>query len=364
MLLSFVILVGCSNKQESVKVPSGKSDFTKTTNFNNYDANELKLHHFIKNKMLTKQGIYTNYKQQKYRKSEARGHEMLSESSGMWLEYLAFTHRYQEFREFYKVTKKTFDQGTQFSYRYTPKTNKKSNVNATLDDLRIIRALQIYADLTGSKTYKKEAANRFAMLKDKTMSNGKIASFYDTSSHQASTEGALAYYDLSTLKYFESTSKASRKMYQKQLEVVRGGYLGDAFPLYANSYDWKNKIYSNDDMNTSEVLETIFHLSQIGEAKEVSINWLQHQVDNNTLYNTYSTNGGVVDKGHSAGSYAIAALIFASEKNSKMYHKAMDLAWKYQVTDEQSPIYGGIGIAKQNEAYSFNNLTTLLATRY
>jgi len=117
-------------------------------------------------------------------------------------------------------------------------------------------------------------------------------------------------------------------------------------------------------MNTSEVLETIFHLSQIGEAKEVSINWLQHQVDNNTLYNTYSTNGGVVDKGHSAGSYAIAALIFASEKNSKMYHKAMDLAWKYQVTDEQSPIYGGIGIAKQNEAYSFNNLTTLLATRY
>lgn len=362
--LSFVILGGCADKQVSVKVPDGKSDFIPTTDYGNYATNEKQLNSFVENKMLTKQGIYTNYKKQSYRKNEARGHELLSESSGMWLEYLAFTHQYPKFRKFYKATKQTFDQGTQFSYRYNPATKKKSKVNATLDDLRIIRALQIYADQTGSNFYKQEAAKRFAMLKEKTMSNGKIASFYDTGSKQSSADGALSYYDFSTLKYFESTSKSSRKMYQKQLEVVQNGYLGDAFPLYANSYDWQNKAYSTGNINASEVLEIIFHLSQIGKAKEVSISWLKHQVDNNTLYNTYSTNGSVVEKGHSAGSYAIAAMIFASQKDPEMYHKAMKLVWKYQVTNEQSPIDGGIGIAEQNEAYSFNNLTTLLATRY
>jgi hypothetical protein len=73
----------------------------------------------------------------------------------MWLEYLAYTHQYKKFREFYQATKQTFDQKSQFSYRYTPTTNKKFSVNATLDDLRIIRALQMYADQTGNKTIKK-----------------------------------------------------------------------------------------------------------------------------------------------------------------------------------------------------------------
>lgn len=346
-------------------MPANKtSDFAKTTNYGNYSQQQKMLVKFIEKKMVTKQGIYTNYSKQKYVANEAKGHEMLSESSGLWLEYLVDTHQYSKFRSFYKETKKTFDQGDQFSYRYTPSTNKKFSVNATLDDLRIIEALQKYADLTNSQKYRKEAATRFARLKKNTMDKGKLASFYDVKSHKASSDSSLAYYDFKILRYFESNNSLDKKMYRQQLAVVKSGYLGDAFPLYANSYNWDSGSYSNSDLNTSEALETILHLSEIGKTKQVTLNWLKRQVENDSLYNTYSVNGSVVDKNYSAGSYALAAEIFALEKEPQMYHKAMKLALKYQITDKSSPMYGGIGIERKKEAYSYNNLTTLVATQY
>ena len=364
IFLLMFFLVSCADSKVETIVPKSQSNFSLVTKYGDYQSQEQELSTFIEQKMLTKKGIYTNYKKQTYRKDEARGHELLSESSGFWLEYLVTTHQYKKFRQFYAATKTTFDQGSQFSYRYVTATKKQFNVNATLDDLRIIRALQMYSEATGNRSYKKEAATRFAKLQKNTMSRGKIASFYDVKAHQASAESALAYYDFSTLKYFEMTSKKNQKMYAQQKAAVKHGFLGDAFPLYAASYNWQSKTYSNQNLNTSEALETILHLSEIGEAKKVTVNWLKRQVNNKTLYNIYSVNGNVIDKNQSAGSYAVAAMIFATEKDPTMYRKAMNLVWKYQVGDESSPIYGGIGIKRQQLAYSYNNLTALLAAKY
>lgn len=363
IFLLSLLVTGCAKEEVQVNVPSGKSDFSQTTDYGQYSNQENKLRSFIEKKLLIQKGIYTNFKKQSFKEDAARGHELLSESSGMWLEYLVYSHQYKEFREFYKETKKTFDLKTQFSYRYTPSKKKKFPVNATLDDLRIIKALQMYGEATGNKKYKKEAATRFAMLKKNTMSKGKIASFYDTDAKKQSAEGSLAYYDFQVLKYFENT-KQGQKMYRQQLAVVQNGYLGDAFPLYASSYNWQSRSYSNADLNTSEAMETLLHLSKINKLQKASFNWLSRQVENNTLYNTYSVNGNIIDRSHSAGSYAIAAMIFANEHDKKMYQKAMELVWKYQVLNKNSDIYGGIGIEHQNEAYSFNNLTTLLAANY
>lgn len=363
-LLALILLTGCSKNTTTSMPTKSVSDLTQRTSYGDYTKQQKKLINFLNRKMITNQGIYTNYSQQSYEESEARGHELLSESSGLWLQYLVYSHQYKQFRQFYKQTKKTFDQGEQFSYRYTPSKKKQFNVNATLDDLRIIKALQMYADLTKNQSYHKEAVQRFTKLQKNTMSEGKIASFYDIKAHKASTEGSLAYYDLATLKYFESSSTQNKKMYQKQLSVVKSGFLGDAFPLYASSYNWQAEDYSQADLNTSEALETVLHLAEIGKVKEVTLNWLKRQVDNNSLYNTYSVNGSVVSKGHSAGSYALAAEIFALNKNPRMYHKAMKLVWKYQIQDKSSPMYGAIGIERKKEAYSYNNLMTLLAAQY
>ncbi|APX73173.1 hypothetical protein M5C72_08810 [Companilactobacillus allii] len=366
MILPTIVLAGCSKKSD-VKVSEpdmSTSNFLNSSNYGDYSTQNKLLYKFVTNKMLTKEGIYTNYKETKNQSNVATGHEMLSESSGLWLEYLVYTKQYKKFREFYKQTKNTFDQGDQFSYRYDPNTKKKSNVNATLDDLRIIRSLQMYAQATKSSKYKKEAATRFAKLKSGSIPNGKLVDFYDTKAKKSSSTGSLAYYDFKTLKYFESTSSKEKKYYKKQLKVVQNGYLGDAFPLYSSSYDWGQGSYSSKDLNTSEALETVLHLSEVGKVKKVTLNWLERQVKQRKLYNTYTINGSVVDKDQSTGSYALAAMIFANAKNEKMYKYTMKIMWSSQVTDDSSPIYGALGVKHLKQAYSFNNLYGLIASKY
>ncbi|PMD70675.1 hypothetical protein [Companilactobacillus nuruki] len=367
VLLIFPILIvsGC-HKENKVELPANKdSNFIMSDTYGNYNVQEKKLYQFFEKKMVTNKGIYTNYLNiTSKNQGTAVGHDMLSESSGFWLEYLVYEHKYKEFREFYKVTKKTFDQGSQFSYLYNPQNNKKSNVNATLDDLRIIRSLQMYYEATGNSKYRYEAAKRFTMLKSNVIKKGRLTDFYDVKAKRASSDSSLAYYDFLTLKYFESDSKQDKKYYQNQVKMVQRGYLGDAFPLYASSYSWQSGAYSDKDLNTSEALETILHLSEVGKCKKVTLNWLARQVKEHKLYNSYSIDGAAIDKNQSSGSYALAAMIFAKNKDEKMYHYTMNVMWRSQVEDKSSPIYGALGIKRQKQAYSFNNLLGLVSSKY
>ncbi|KRM11698.1 hypothetical protein ABTQ33_10070 [Paucilactobacillus suebicus] len=361
----FLILTGCSNRDADVQVPKGNCKaMIINTHFNRNKHRDALLKHFIDTKMLAKQGIYTNYHQYRTKKKVATGHEMLLESSGLWLNYLVQTHQYSQFRKFYQTTKRYFDQGDQFSYRYNPKTNKKASVNSTIDDLRIIRSLQTYAQLTHSQRYRKEAAQRFQFLTKHVIKKGHLVNFYDVKSDQASSDSSLYCYDFLVLKHFEYASKTDQKYYQQQLKLVKDGYLGDAFPLYASSYNWSNGTYSSANLNTSEELETLVHLSEINQIKLTTIRWLKIKIDHRSLYNAYSTNGATVNKDQSAANYALAAIIFANQNNQKYYQKSMNEVWKSQILNSKSDIFGGLGDATTNDAYSFNNLVALIASLY
>ncbi|MEE6680829.1 hypothetical protein PS409_01660 [Pediococcus pentosaceus] len=173
-----LMLAGCGQKQPQTKIPKDNAEYlTITTQYHKNKQNIELLHNFLKDSMVQKAGIYTNFNNNQKKSDNATGHDMLSESSGLWLEYLAQTHQNKAFREFYKNTKKYFDQGRQFSYRIDGKTKKKSDVNATLDDLRIIRALQIYAQNNNSKKYRYEAAERFAMLQTTSIQKARYLIF-------------------------------------------------------------------------------------------------------------------------------------------------------------------------------------------
>jgi hypothetical protein len=329
-------------------------------NNNQKATNELTT--FIEKKLVTKQGIYTNFRATAQSKQVATGHELLSESSGLWLEHLVQTKQYEKFAIFYQATKKTFDQKQQFSYRYNLKSKKRYDVNATLDDLRILRALATFGTATKNQAALKEAAQRFTNLQQTVLKNGQLVDFYDVKAKQASTTSSLAYYDLKTLTYFESTSNQQRAFYQQQMQLVKNGYLGDAFPLYAKNYDFKTKKYSKEELNTSEALLVLEHLSEVNQLKKTSIQWLIQQVEAGKLYNRYSINGAILDPNTSPANYAIAALIFANLNDEVHYQQAMTFVWRDQVTDPKAAIFGGLGDAHTSDAYSFNNLVALLAT--
>lgn len=362
--LILLLVSGCQAKTVKGAPPKASPAYFKqavTFHTRTDHQKQQKLASFIREKMLTKQGIYTNYVDTKNRQvGAATGHELLSESAGMWLQYLAETHQYSAFRQFYKETVATFGDNGQFSYRYDPRSKKRFAVNATLDDLRIIRALNLYDSEKKTTQYRQAAANHFEALKVGSLKDGKLHDYYDPQTRQTAKTTSLAYFDFKTLKYYERETKAGRHAYDEQLKVVHGGYLGNVFPLYAASFSWGDLTYAAKDLNTSEALEVLLHLAEIGQLKATSRTWLAQQVKNRKLYNGYSTAGSVTNSGQSAANYALAAMVFATANDQKNYRMAMRLVWDGQV-NEKSSIQGGIGDAKTHQSYSYSNLTALNA---
>ena len=365
LLVVFAVLLSGCQKQVAVKVPrQAPSGLVPTTKYATARSQQrrTRLIKFIKRGLLTKQGLYTNYLDtDKRTTATATGHEMLSESSGMWLQYLATTHQWAAFRQFYQQTKTTFNEKGLFSYRYDPRTKKRYRVNATLDDLRIIRALLAYDQAHQTTHYRKEATQRYQNLVNTTIKKGQLVDYYDVQARKATTTGSLAYFDLQTLKYFEQETKKGRRAYRKQLIVVRGGYLGDVFPLYAKSYQWTTGEYSDGNLNTSEALETLLHLAEVGQLKATSRRWLVQRVTKRDLENGYTTTGTVSVGGESAANYALAAVIFAKLRDRQHYRVAMANVWRLQVNQKNTAIDGSIGDAKTKQVYSYSNLTALNA---
>lgn len=367
-MVSLLTLVGCRAKTATMTPPkqSPKVLVTKSQRRTATDRrNQAQLARFISQKMVTSQGIYTNYRDTATRQAgAATGHELLSESAGMWLLYLAQHRQFKKFQTFYRATVKTFGDHGQFSYRYDPRSRKRFAVNATLDDLRIIRALNVYDALSGTARYRQEATNHFAALKTGAIRGGRVYDYYDPQAKRAAKTSSLAYIDLLTLHYYEQTTKAGRKAYQKQVRVLEGGYLGDVFPLYAANFNWQSLTYGTKNLNTSEALEVLLHLAEVGKLRSASRGWLVQQVAKHQLYNGYTTAGSASNLGQSPANYALAAMIFACQHDQKNYDRAMQLAWKTQVTQASSPLRGGIGDAQTGQSYSYNNLTVLNAANY
>ena len=353
------LLTGCSQKSKVQVIQKNEPQFNLKVSKGNEHTKSLS--NFIENKLLKSTGIYTNYKNYAGTANKAGGHEYLSESSGLWLEYLALTDQKQAFKQTYQNFKKTFDLKEEFSYRYNPKKHQKYGTNATLDDLRIIRALQIYGQRQNNNYYRHEAAQRFALLKKHCINHEKIFDFYNVDSHKTSDTSSLTYYDLLTLKLFEGLQSSD---YQKQLSFVKKGYLGDAFPLYEPAYSWSNESFVNQNLNTSEAIETLLHLAEVGEIKPESLQWLRLQIDQAKLYNGYSDVGLITDKSQSAANYAIASLVFSNVKDQAYAKKALRLAYKFQILNHESDLFGAIGLDSHQNSYAFNDLETLIASQY
>lgn len=357
-----MLLSGCEDHKAKVIYSSKPAYTILTTKLdyenNGYSSQRNKLVSFIQRKMMTNQGIITQVKN----KQTSQNSYLLSESAGLWLEYLALTGKKRQFANFYILTKKTFDQnGKQFSYRYSEDNNYEYNTNATLDDLRIIQSLIQYDAINHTNKYQKEAAVRFSYLKLNCMYLGQLRAFYDIKQKKASNNGPLAYFDFLVLRYFENNTVSGKKEYRKQLRVVENGYLGDVFPLYASEVNWKTGRYSTKKLNTSEALETLLHLAEIKHLKRASLDWLIQQVRHQSLANSYSVSGNVIDDNQSPANYALAALIFANNGNIRNYRQAMRIVWGNQLNEHSTNLFGSI-TQSQDLSYSFNNLVSLIAS--
>lgn len=330
------------------------------------DKLNLQLHreeteHFVLSSMYGPYGVYTNYQESGESDAAASGHEVLSESAGLLMRYDVLMDRKDAFQAEWDLAKQVFELSSSFSYRYSPKQDKKYTINAAVDDLRMIRALYDAGERFKSPVYTELADTYGKRLYNFNIKNGKLYDFYDDTYKVTNNFVTLCYIDLATLKRLPLPSKEQEALISNMQEIVQQGYLSDTFPFYETRYDYATGTYQSEGINTVESLLTILSLAEAGVQQPASIAYLKDQVKGGTLYGKYDKKGKPQNQIQSTAIYAIAALIGSALEDADLYGDSIKQMEKYRVVDKDSPLFGGYGDTASNQAYSFDNLMALLA---
>ena len=313
---------------------------------------------FLRENMIGEDGgAYTTYSDKGG--NSPTGRDVLSESQGLLMEYAVLTQNAELFVNSWDFARERLSRDGVFAW-YATRDGKRANANALIDDLRIYRALKGANALWGG--YGAELASLADAIRERNVSKGHLAGFYDFQQKRAGTTLPLFYIDLEALRDLAEGNAEFAEAAREAEDILREGYIGDDFPLYYPAYDHSSGKYGEDSMNTSEALIALYHAVKAGIAKQTSIDWLERKVESGALAARYRVDGQVVNgfDYDSTAAYAIAALIGAEAGNARLYTCARNRMEKYYVTDQTSLQGGFSDRADGSDIIAFDQLMPLL----
>lgn len=192
---------------------------------------------------------------------ETRNSEYLSESIGLYMEYLVLVEDKQNFSEQYEILKKYF-LIQESGFHFIPwRLKENAATNALIDDLRIISALEKATEIFGDKEYRILADNLSHTLATVQHRDHFTVDFYDWSLAIPARRITLSY-----LADHQSISAESFKL----LEDVDADHV--FFPEY---YDIAtNKYVSGHEVHMIDQLLIALNREKRGQGSEIFANWL------------------------------------------------------------------------------------------
>lgn len=360
------ILAGCS--QGTTRSGDGSDGVPPANRYGAsaaYDEGRGALEGFIARRMTGQDGVYTNLIDTAQDGIAASGHEVLSESAGLLMRYYALTGQREAFAKTWSRARAVFDMTTAFSYRYSPRLDRRYSVNAAIDDLRVIRALYEAGILLKDNSYTAEADRYGERFYTYNVKDANLYDFYDETYKTTNDFLTLCYIDLKTLGMLKLEDGDKKRLLENSRRIAEGGYLGDAFPFYETRYEYGKQAYASpEDIRTVESLLTILHLSEVGLEHPASVAYIKQQVKAGALYGTYSRTGEPKDSVRSTAIYALAAMIGSAADDKELYEQALARMNELRTMGTGGPLDGGFGDPATGQAYSFDNLTALLALAY
>lgn len=284
---------------------------------------------------------------------------ILSESQGIMIEYANITGEEELFNSTLNYINNYMKNDRLISWKV--ENGEASRVNAVIDDLRVYDALYHGVEKFGVK--EKDLKEYRESIYKYNVENNNLVDCYDFSNNQKSQRLTLCFGDFNALGELWAENWRFKKVYNNTLEIVKNGYINDNFPLYYSWYNYADGQYEKDDLNISEALVTILHLSEIGEEKPETIWWLKDQVKNGTLYGRYTVDGKVTEgyEYESTAAYALAALIGKEVNDTELINDAISKMERMRINDLSSEYYGAFGNLDGSGIYSFDQCMALLA---
>jgi hypothetical protein len=321
------------------------------------------LNKFINEKLMDEYGgIYTNYNNISTEGDLTKGHDILSESQGMMLNYCLYKNNQEKFNDSFKYIKENmFLKNGLISWRI--ENNKSSDVSATIDDLRIARALILGAEEFDNLKYRYYGIKISNGIYKNLIQENRLIDFHD--GYGKSNVTTLCYLDLYALKLFSLFDDKWNDVYTKSLKIINNGYISDELPLYRKYYDGNIEIFDNEEnIDTLLSILVILNKAEVNEDISKSVDWIKERLKYIGYISTsYNINTLDESKIESTSIYANIAQIAKVINDEELYNMAINKMKNFQVINEKSNIYGSFGNEQTEDVYSYDNLNALLAFR-
>lgn len=321
-------------------------------------------YNFIKQYLMNELGgIYTNYHPTTMANEWATGHEVLSESQGLYMLYLVKEDKPEEFEQAVTFVNQYLINANGILVWRSKEDETLASSNAAIDDLRILRALYEASIKWNNPEYSTLVQQIEEKFYNTNIVKGRLYGCYDGLVEEVVDTIPLCYFDLETMWKLSDINPAWKKVYRRSLRTIEKGFVGKVFPFYAFQYDYETKSYDHgEEWRMTEGVLTILQLAQVGQHKDETIKWLLEKLKNGAVYGTYNTLTGMPTTDiESTAIYAGIAQIGKVIGNQELYDLGMDKMLSFQIQTENSVLKGAFGDEASEEIYSYDNLQALLA---
>lgn len=322
-----------------------------------FDGGSAATFEFVTSKLLDQEGgLHSIYEKEE---DKTFSSQVLSESQGIMLEYAVRSNHKEVFERILQYTKKNLWKDGLTAWQVI--NEEASNVNALIDDFRIYDAIDQAQSQWGG--YEEEVAYLQERLLKFGIHKGRYIDFYDADSKAYAQRFTLCYADFLTMEKLAKDSENAKSAYEASKELVIKGQISEQFPLYYSWYNYKEKRYEKDDLNTAEAMMTLLHLSEADLLPDNTLKWLKKEMSSGGVKARYSVKGEVVNSYNydSTAVYALIAMIGVQEQDQELINQAVRKMEKMRIDDTSYEYNGAFGQEDGSGITSFDQVIPLLA---
>lgn len=177
--------------------------------------------------------------------------------------------------------------------------------------------------------------------------------------------------DLRAFQILSATDASYAPMYDRALQIVRGGLISGNVPLYALAYSEEESEYiyfTGEEARVDAVssLKTMLSLSEVGALPRESLSWIREQIFNiGYIYTKYDIITGVAASDVEATeAYGLILRIAVSEGDTDLYARTLTRLTRSLATLDTSParymIFRKTG-ERRNMTFAADNLSVVMA---
>lgn len=241
----------------------------------------------------------------------ASGDDILSESIGLLMLNAIKNDDNEQFDNLYNQLNQYFQkENGLFQWKINLSENKAESVNASVDDLRIVKALFRASIRWNAPKYKDMAIIIGDSLYEHCVNDNKLLSFDSADSENA----LLVYYDIQAILFLSEKSPKWEKVLNKSLKTITNSQV-KGYPFYKNTDE-------EIEFPSIENLMILMHLYEVGIEDRESIDFIKRELKTGAYFGLYSQSGYPLNEIESPAIYGIIAQIAKLSGDEELYHLA------------------------------------------